>query len=251
MIYCAWLVWNDLPTIRESIYSVQDYVDHFIVVDGAFLSNYHALESGKYKSTDGTDRRVHRILRGHNYTYVEPTDYWADEGTKRSAYCTAFMELAQEGDWLLWIDADEIITDNIFLGMKYLRERADYVPHWVWVKSTYPAESPHRPFKDKWDGYSNYYGYPEDTYFDLGKRINLLTYTEGLHYKEPLQPYNTAGRVTPPLPAYTMMYFMIWNQVWLRPKEALQQRLERSIVERSIKAPWAKKELEKYQHADL
>lgn len=236
MIYCAWLVWNDEHLIRKSIRSVKKHVDHFILIDGAFLSNLKALSSGEHKSTDRTYDVVKSEIPNDKLTWIESTDFWRDEAHKRTEYCKVFLSLAKKGDWLLWLDGDEICVNNLHGGFDYLSNKSDYVPHWVWVKSIYPIESPSHPLNGKWRGkYKDKYDYVTETYFDMGKRINILPYIEGLHYKTHLQPFSSTNALIP-RQVYTMKYFMIWNLVWMRRSERLLLRLERSIMERRPKA---------------
>ena len=50
-----------------------------------------------------------------------------------------------------------MLTDNVKGGFDYLRkinkDSEAYKAHWVWVKSTYPSESPIHYEGDEWKGY--------------------------------------------------------------------------------------------------
>lgn len=250
MIFCAWITWNESKLIRKSVESVKDYVDYFIVVDGAFKSNLKAVHQNEMKSTDNTVDIIKSLVPNNKLSVINPPNrFWLDEAEKRTAYCKEFFKLGKKGDWLLWLDGDEILVDNVKGGFDYLRkingDNEAYKAHWVWVKSTYPSESPIYFDGEEWKGYKDKYEI-ENTYFDLGKRINILPY-EDIHYVNALQPANTKNVHIRPLDNYVNKFFSIWNLVWLRDAEMLSLRYERSLIERKPKngkwkdMDWAKK----------
>lgn len=235
MIFCAWVVWNEAQLIRKSIESVKDYVDYFIVVDGAFQSNLKAVKENKILSTDNTIEIVKSLIPQNKLSIINPPNrFWVNEAEKRTAYCKEFFKLGKAGDWLLWLDGDEILTDNVKGGFDYLRkinkDSKAYKAHWVWVKSTYPSESPIHYEGDEWKGYKEKYDI-ENTYFDMGRRINILPY-EDIHYVNALQPANNKNQHIRPLDNHVNKFFMIWNLVWLRNAEMLGLRYERCLIER-------------------
>lgn len=232
MIYCAWILWNEEHLISKSIRSVKDYVDYFIFIDGAWKSNLRAQADGSFVSTDNTHDIVKSELPSSKMLWVSPTKYWLNEASKRTAYCKIFEEMGKKGDWLLWLDADEICIDNVSHGIHHLKTKAPYEPHWVWVKTTFPFEGPAVHTYDKWPGYRSDYELTKSTYFDMGRRLNIIPYLKNIHYVSPLHPFSGEESLLP-IKAMTMKFFMIWNLVWLKNAKHLLWRLERSLIDRN------------------
>lgn len=257
-IFCAWIIWNEETLIELSIKSVLPYADHFIVVDGAFKSNLKAVHSGKSESTDKTINIVKSLIPEEKLTVISPPNrFWEDECEKRNAYYEKFLELGKKGDWLFWMDGDEIAQDNVRFGFQWLRSIEEnnsenksvgkyYRPMWVWVKSIYPNESPIHFYRTKeWEGYKDNYSVDE-TYIEIGRRLNLLTWDDNIRYVNALAMREKRGKLVFPLQdhKHTMTFFMIWNIVFKRDPTMLLLRYERSMVERKPKKGYKWKEQE-------
>jgi hypothetical protein len=88
-------VWNDLNALRQTIGSWSTYVDHIVVVDGAY-------DIDRGLSTDGT----REFLR--EFPSVEVIDA---AGLSQCEKRTRYLSIGRPGDYLFIIDADESVAD--------------------------------------------------------------------------------------------------------------------------------------------
>ncbi|OLS20368.1 MAG: hypothetical protein HeimC3_41070 [Candidatus Heimdallarchaeota archaeon LC_3] len=100
MIKACIITLNDDPTLEWTISSLIGYVDEIIAIDGPW-ANY----SNDLGSTDGTLP----ILEKYGVNIIEGR--WKTEVDKRNAYVNA----CNTNDWILVIDADEILINGYFL----------------------------------------------------------------------------------------------------------------------------------------
>jgi glycosyltransferase involved in cell wall biosynthesis len=101
LIKAGLITFNDVPTIQMTLRSLQGQVDEIIAIDGPF-KDY----SPEMSSTDGTLE----ILDSHGIKVI--TGRWDSQVAKRNEYCNRI----NINDWLLVIDADEILCNGYFLN---------------------------------------------------------------------------------------------------------------------------------------
>jgi glycosyltransferase involved in cell wall biosynthesis len=100
MIRAGLITFNDAPTIQMTLDSLYSKVDEIIAIDGPFVDY-----SPEMSSTDGTLE----ILESWGVKTI--TGRWESQVAKRNAYCRRI----KTSDWLLVIDADEILCNGYFL----------------------------------------------------------------------------------------------------------------------------------------
>lgn len=110
-------VWNEERMIECALDSLCG-CNHFIIADGAY-QDYPGAEH--HLSTDDTlDKALELRPTAHT---IEPDTYWPDQAAKRTAMLRRADDLANEGDWLIVIDADEeLIGLN---SIRYFLERIE------------------------------------------------------------------------------------------------------------------------------
>ncbi len=97
-------VWDDLYELECTLPKWYDHVDHVFAIDGA----YAGTPVDKPGSTDGT---VEYLKRLDKVEFVRAKIFYADQSEKRTRY----FQLAQPGDVLFVIDADEYVYDPAML----------------------------------------------------------------------------------------------------------------------------------------
>jgi len=100
MLVAAYITYNDIETIQESVESIENKIDRIIAVDGRFKD----FEGEQEISTDGTLTYLYEKdnIETHLLTGV-------DEVAKRNW----FLNFVKDGDLCLIIDADEILVGEI------------------------------------------------------------------------------------------------------------------------------------------
>ncbi len=100
MLVAAYITYNDIETIQESVESIENKVDRIIAVDGKFKDF-----TGNHQfSTDGTLEYLAKNVKVE--AILLPN---ADEVDKRNH----FLNFVEDGDLCLIIDADEILKGEI------------------------------------------------------------------------------------------------------------------------------------------
>lgn len=109
----ALLSWYDepAPQLAECVAALSKFADHIIAVDGPY-----AHFPGALKKPASSPEQAETILRtaagcGIGATIHSPRQpFWGGEVGKRDLIFKLGMAFAEEGDWFLRIDADEILT---------------------------------------------------------------------------------------------------------------------------------------------
>jgi glycosyltransferase involved in cell wall biosynthesis len=94
----CYVLFNEEQHIAESIRSIKAFVDHIVVVDGAFSTN----PAGPGPSTDSTRAQVERVCGATRLTYIT-TSNLAEHEARNLA-----LTRVDAGDWVLAIDGDEV-----------------------------------------------------------------------------------------------------------------------------------------------
>ena len=104
-IVAAYIVCNEAPSIAESIRSVKAYVDRFVIIDAAFLTN--PMPDEVTHSTDNT----RSIAEAACAAGPDPRPLYYIESSARllQFYArNAYLELINPPDWVFVIDGDEV-----------------------------------------------------------------------------------------------------------------------------------------------
>ena len=103
MLIATIITYNDIETIKDCINSVKDKVDRIVVVDGKYRDF-----PGRYDfSTDGTIEYISWVAGDYKIIFRSVTRL--DEVAKRNMY----FQYISDGDVVLNLDADEILTGEI------------------------------------------------------------------------------------------------------------------------------------------
>jgi hypothetical protein len=95
-------VFNEVKTLETTIRSVVPFVDHLLVVDGAYA--YFPYLGANGRSDDGTNELVRELMKEiPKLELIGCMMPWESEMQKRTVYCG----LVPDGDWIFIIDADE------------------------------------------------------------------------------------------------------------------------------------------------
>lgn len=100
MLVAAYITYNDIETIQESVESIENKVDRIIAVDGKFKD----FEGEQEISTDGTLSYLYE--KDNIETHICTGLY---EVSKRNW----FLNFVEDGDLCLIMDADEILKGDI------------------------------------------------------------------------------------------------------------------------------------------
>lgn len=125
-------VWNDCTTLKHTVPSWCDSVDHVIVVDGSYsTTGQHAL------STDGTREYLSTV-----FSSIEFIDL---PGLSQCEKRTAYLTRGQPGDYLIVIDADErLVRTHVLASLP----ECDI--GWVRIQSTLYSREYGQPRIFKW-----------------------------------------------------------------------------------------------------
>jgi glycosyltransferase involved in cell wall biosynthesis len=99
-LVACYAAWNEEQLIAESMRSVKEYVDRFVVVDAVFETN----EVDAVGSTDRQREVVEAVAAPKPLTYLS-FDHKVPEHEARNRY----LEELADGDWALVIDGDEVL----------------------------------------------------------------------------------------------------------------------------------------------
>lgn len=132
-------VWNDLPALKRTIDSWRTYVDHIIVVDGAYDTSEHGL------STDGTREFMSSFP---NVTLIDAP------GMDQCAKRTKYLEAGRSGDYLFIVDADESVTNAAHL----VRALPVCDVGWIRVRSSLYTREYGQPRIIRWQPHLEYRG---------------------------------------------------------------------------------------------
>lgn len=135
-------IWNDLPDLIRAWKSWYPFVDHVIVVDGA----YQGTQTHAPYSTDGL---LDYLKVFPNVEIVEARNFWPSQHEKRTEY----LKRGQDGDLLLRIDADEFLE-----GSEHLAYLTDFDVGWATCVSPLYNRSQSLPILYKWKPALRYSG---------------------------------------------------------------------------------------------
>lgn len=151
-------IWNDLPDLLTTWKTWYPFVDHVIVVDGA----YAGTPADKPYSTDGLQDFLQPF---HNVELVETGTFWPSQHAKRSEY----FRRGQEGDLMFRVDADEFVT-----GADKLCYLPDFDVGWATVLSPLYGRPQRMPMLYKWRPglhyrYRHHWVYDDDSLVATGQ----------------------------------------------------------------------------------
>lgn len=101
-VIACYVVWNEQELMAESMRSVKAYVDGFVVVDSAFISNPVDIAH----STDATRKVTEAAAAPLPLTYIESQVKMREDAARNLAL------LAVENDWAFIVDGDETLLGN-------------------------------------------------------------------------------------------------------------------------------------------
>ena len=123
-IHCLLNIYNDYSTVGLAVNSLRDYVNSFIVADGAYqkyFENYKKYEPDvKPWSTDGSIEILRAIPQVRDKLKIiecpdgEP---WENQCIKR----TALLDAVPEGEWFIVLDSDEMVYGEPKDAFRHIR----------------------------------------------------------------------------------------------------------------------------------
>ncbi len=122
-------VYNNAPTIRESLLSVLPYVEKVIAIDGAYIRFPHKLKSGA--STDATKKIFHELC-GSKLTWIDQEKPLSQVAKKNKQ-----LRHIPNGEWFFRLAGDEIVTGNIKEAFDFA-ESSNYRNIGVPIKNFHP-----------------------------------------------------------------------------------------------------------------
>jgi hypothetical protein len=118
--------YNEIELLPRCLEALRGVADLVIAVDGA----YRGFPAERPASDDGTWQLLQRVEHASPEwlrAVRAPRDFWPNQEIKRNAYLRQADALAREGDWLLQVDADEIVLTECGLNEFLCVTRADCV----------------------------------------------------------------------------------------------------------------------------
>jgi hypothetical protein len=119
-------VFNEIAFLPRCLEALRGIADAVIAVDGA----YRGFPAKRPSSSDGTWELLQAVAgqsAGRLHAVPAPDDFWENQEVKRSSYLRRADTFAQPGDWLLQLDADEIVMAEGGLKDFLPQTRADCV----------------------------------------------------------------------------------------------------------------------------
>ena len=148
MIAC-YSIYNNAPTLRESLESIVPYVEKVVAIDGAYEQFPHELPY----STDGTKEIFFEVCGNKvNWVWVGCNKAWPTQILKKNHW----FKHIPVGKWWIQIDGDEIITGKVKEAFDLVESSNlkcvgiplhNYYPIW----DDNPKQSPSIPTEELWD----------------------------------------------------------------------------------------------------
>lgn len=128
--------YDEAPTwIAANVASHAKFAHHVVAVDGAYFLFPEALERPRspVEQHDAVIRACEAM--GMGWTLYAPQEPWmGNEIEKRSFMFRVGMLSAEEGDWFVILDADEVVTDVPFdLKQRLSESDARVAAYWLWA----------------------------------------------------------------------------------------------------------------------
>ena len=115
-------VYNESQFISVCLESLKDCMDEIVIADGAYQMYFDEFKKdypqAKPWSTDGTLEIIHALKDMPTVRLIRCTKPWLNQTVKRNALINAVAE----GEWFIIIDADEMLTGNVYKGLKEIVE---------------------------------------------------------------------------------------------------------------------------------
>ena len=115
-------LYNDCQFLATCLESIKEHVDEIIVADGAYELYYRqfkkAYSQAKPWSTDGSLQIIQSLRDLPPVKILRCTKPWLNQTVKRNALINA----VPDGEWFIIIDADEMLTGNVYKGLKEIIE---------------------------------------------------------------------------------------------------------------------------------